>query len=621
MRVTLVLVVALALLAPAECQRTRSRLQQMMQGVFDGMGSIASRITNGMTRTLGTENAGREVPVRQRQHVAKVPARQLDENSLAAPNAPQEQQQQAAGRPAVRQNRNRFSLRQFMDGTVSRLVNWLPSLRRRSSNRHRTGRDVQVSPLLRRSLYGSDTHSDDSDLIPSTAPDGIPSRAPTIHVIVNLYGEGQVEEYPQEASGTPDHSLTVTRYANHSINVQHSPSFGTMMTDDLENVTMLNNDSEEVADTTTTTTEPSDTEYVMYAFGDENSLPNGTFPSVEEFINNFGPSHWWGQKLSHRPQESYDTPTVDKDNSTGNDNFDLFTSHSVNYQIPVISNSPKVVTSRELSSEITGYKHGFLKGYDSGFVDGTTRASLERYQYGNGSSNNNKGGPDNRHSVNTNARWSPGTNTRGQVGSVNGQGSQNTNQLQVRGGAAGCGVSCLWGDLMNILDHYSTSESTENSRAKASAGSVGHAVLSERVQQSSPNTQHDTYPGNSFPPNNNVYTHSLTNRVHRPGINNINTAFGRRPPQYQHNFHPLNSGVTSQPRVNRRPPSPSWDQTDDQEVLPPGPPYSSSPAIFRPDYDQNRAAGRVVSWVAGQDQGVGRLSNFHNGGLRRRWDG
>ncbi|XP_071524192.1 uncharacterized protein [Panulirus ornatus] len=146
MRVTFALVVSLAALCSAQSQRRPpSILQQAMITFVENMGNMASRIGTGMMRTLGgsgNTNSIRNAPPRQRQRLtnpqASIPARQIDDNSLPAPNAPQ----QSPARPGLRQNRNRLSFRQIVDGAVSRIMNLMPRLRRRFS-RQRNTRDVQ----------------------------------------------------------------------------------------------------------------------------------------------------------------------------------------------------------------------------------------------------------------------------------------------------------------------------------------------------------------------------------------------------------------------------------------------------------------------------------------------
>ncbi|XP_045592391.1 uncharacterized protein [Procambarus clarkii] len=176
MRVVVFLLAATVLLSPSECQR--SRLEQIVTNFVGSVGNFGSRISNGMLRTFGGNNSLREAPARQRQHLARqqqssTASAPLDDDSLSAPNAPQQthsqhqqsqlqhshsqqqqpyqqqqepqqqQQQQKGPRQVVRQNRNRLSFRQMVGGTVSRIMNMIPRFRRRSSNRHRNTRNVQ----------------------------------------------------------------------------------------------------------------------------------------------------------------------------------------------------------------------------------------------------------------------------------------------------------------------------------------------------------------------------------------------------------------------------------------------------------------------------------------------
>ncbi|XP_042858009.1 uncharacterized protein LOC122244223 [Penaeus japonicus] len=142
MRMTVILVVALALLGSTSAQRP-SRLQQMVRGFMDDMNDMASRIGTGMLKSfnsrpgLSRENRPAVLPGRKRQRpvpLDDLPARQSNEN-LVAPNDPQRP------RPVLRQERPRLTFRQFVDGTMAGLRNLFPGLTRRSF--HRSARDVQ----------------------------------------------------------------------------------------------------------------------------------------------------------------------------------------------------------------------------------------------------------------------------------------------------------------------------------------------------------------------------------------------------------------------------------------------------------------------------------------------
>ncbi|XP_053629764.2 uncharacterized protein [Cherax quadricarinatus] len=603
MRVTLLVLAMVSLLAPGDCQSS-SRLQQMMTNFASNVSNFAARISSGVYRTFN----GREIPVRQRQHLARqqkqkqqlpISDPELDENNLIAPNAlPQkplsQQQQQVQGiRPLLRQNRNRLSFRQFVDGTMSRLANMLPRLRRRAFNRQRNTRDIQVRLPTDHAYYDhqeSDFGVSSRSLQPSSH-----SNPTSIHVSVNLYGGDNDQP---AGSSSPDHSLTVKHYSNHTLDVKHHSQHETKVRDNLVNVTKKVNASE---DTTKFLDKTKDVSPPYLTAGVQ---PYYTYPNLNSFFNHYDASHWWPQDMWQTQQNSGSTFNS-QDNSYG-----TLPSSTVNYPSPVSFSFNKDEESRWMLSKggysTSDYKDGYLHGYDQGYDDGRVRGSLDGNQWssgnmnapdsslkeiysvwGNPGVNNKKWGPETN-----NGRWNSGTNKgRGSPGTENngrGQVSSGTDQVswyanKVLDEGTRCGGQCLWDELMNFLDHYSTSESRGVMGASPAAGSVGHVV---RSMNRHPNTQHNDHPA-YISSHNLVYSHTPNINPNLPGMSNVNSASSRRRPGSHFNSPQLKAGGEPYSGDTRQYISVSRDQGNGK-TLPPG------PLRYRPNYDLIFDKGRRV---------------------------
>ncbi|XP_045127017.1 uncharacterized protein LOC123513706 [Portunus trituberculatus] len=134
------LVVATLGVPGTDAQRTSSsRLAQIMRTMMDGVGSVASRIGNGMIKSMGGTPGQlplREAPQRKRNN-RPVPST-LPKDGALAPNAPQSQ------RAPRKKPQSRMSFRRFVDTTMAGIANIIPRLRRRSSNRRRFVRDAEL---------------------------------------------------------------------------------------------------------------------------------------------------------------------------------------------------------------------------------------------------------------------------------------------------------------------------------------------------------------------------------------------------------------------------------------------------------------------------------------------
>lgn len=467
-----------------------------------------------------------------------------------------------------------------------------------------------------------------------------------IHVTVNVHnGRGEEAGLTSDGSGEEaDHSLSVTHYANHSVEVHHYPDDEKSVGDYVGSVKTTTADWSGVPETTTTATTTTKTsaikpeEYYMMplAVTDNSGPSHSSYSDLNQYYSSVDTSDGWSQPPAQPHRELHITYNTNKDDHKGLQY--MYKYHSVNHQSPKDSKSSDGESSRQLQHKTGhntfGYSNGYLHGYHQGYGDGKNTSGLHRNQWGSdtgrrGSVSGGKGYSSNMRIPSNAGRgsssgvrgssssgWGGGTNLRvqgsGGGGQVSGYGSQ--------AGPPGCGVRCLWDDLMNILDHYSTSESSRVTGASATAGSLGLAVRQEvsgSVHQASSNTPH----GNSFPPNN-VHTRTPNSHPIPPVMNNFNNAFGRQPSQHvEPYFRPSDPRVRGRPRGDRRPPPPPWGQRGRPNLMSPSPHYSSFHARSLPDYDLVVDEGRVPSQATWEMPGTRGQTDLHNRGSRRRWDG
>lgn len=552
-------------------------------------------------------------PGRKRQRpvpLDDLPARQSSDN-LVAPNDPQRP------RPVVRQERPRLTFRQFVDGTMAGLRNLFPRLTRR--NFHRSARDVQVSPPD----YSPPDLTYDSgtfDLHPDPIYVHQPSPShPTVQVTVNVYNDQNPtkdKDAPDEApTHAPEYDLTVTHHTNHSFSVTHTPK----KTDEGKGQSQQ---------TLYPTTEHSVSSYV----GNMHASPSNSY-SVRR--SDVFPETEWHPERHQRSEEILSPEQMqfgaqsldmiygyyfgDDNNGQIHDSKPLGSFRRQHVQLNRNVNDRQDVDSAD---EGQGYKDGFLHGFNQGFESGV------KVNGNRGPSNNNK---DPNHSHNSNPYNTRGSNGNrgsnnnfasqynnnnnpsysGQVSSSNSMVSQFSESGGEGTGTAGCGVRCLWDDLMNTLDHYSNNGGTEASKvtgASPSGGVEGHVVHQQHGSGGA-------YQGPSNVPQAALNPYAGNADSNTPGVSTVNTKTqntnsyhqsmnsGRGPSQRQQSF-----GYRGRPFGNRRP-TPGAPQFHSQrdELLPPGPPYSSH------SYDLGSHDGRVRSGVGGQ-------SREQQWNLRRRWD-
>lgn len=545
-----------------------------------------------------------------------LPARQSNEN-LVAPNDPQRP------RPVLRQERPRLTFRQFVDGTMAGLRNLFPGLTRRSF--HRSARDVQVRPPD----YVPPDPSYDSG-VPDLHPDPIyvhqsnPSH-PAVQVTVNVYNEHKPttddKDAPDEApTHVPEYNLTVTHHTNHSFSVTHIPK----QTDE---------GKRQSQQPVYPTTEHSISSYDGHLY----VSPTSSY-SIRRSDVFSDPERDWYPERHQRSEENmspeqmqFGAQSLDMiygyyfgDNNDGqrHDSKPLGSFRRQNVHFNHNANDRLDMGG---ASGDQGYSDGFLHGFNKGFESGVKINSNKGTSYNtnnpilqqNSNVYNTRGSNGNRGSSNNFANQYNNNNNpsySGQVSSSNSMVHQFSDSSGEGTGTAGCGVRCLWDDLMNTLDHYSNNGGTEASKVTGASpsggveGHVGHHQHGEggayQRPSKGPQPAFNSYTGNADdnPPGvSTVNTNTQNTDSYRQSVNN-----GRGPSQRQQGF-----ASRGRPFSSRRPPSgtPQFHSQRD-ELLPPGPPYSSH------SYDSILHDGRFT----GKGLGTRGQTRKQEWDFRRRWD-
>ncbi|KAK8392197.1 hypothetical protein O3P69_017652 [Scylla paramamosain] len=467
------LVVAALGVPGANAQRSSNRLAQIMRTMMSGMGNVASRISKGMIKSMGgTPGQGqlREAPPPQRKRKTRPIPSTLPDDGALAPNAPR------PPRTRKEKPRSRMSFRRFVDTTMAGIANFMPRLRRRSSHRHRFVRDAEVSPSspppsespsMMSRWDGPDPSLPASPSSPSSSSSSPPaSSSKGIHVTVNVF-----HGHPAGVAGgagvpgpAPLDSLSVSHYPNHTVDLQHSYIDGGADGGPHSRPQPLSL-SPHMTHSSETPFEPVSWPPLSYV----NSFTPPKFPSFNDFLGSLEQEQGWQEN----PQDTADipgyapvtpgTPSNQYPAGGADEVYQINTPEGIDVGVTNdVHSHPEQNRGRptfQIGNRInrTSYvSEGSL--YPGG--EGAYPAGGGSYSAGGGSYSAGGGS----YSV------GEGSYSAG-VGYV-GEGQQGSSQVSQVVGAgqgvqtgsnAGCGMRCLWNDLMRYLDHYSSTKDKEAS--------------------------------------------------------------------------------------------------------------------------------------------------------------
>ncbi|KAK7084515.1 hypothetical protein SK128_001345 [Halocaridina rubra] len=201
---------------------------------MDDMGDMASRIGTGLIRSLNGNipNSARERPIGTRQNQAlNNPARQTSENGAIAPNAPSSRPVNPNSANNLRQTRQRLTFRQFVDGVMSGLSNFVPRPLRRNFNRNKNNRIAQVSTdhpetgtiplhhISRRDLLHQPNHS-------LTTESAFSTSYPSVQVRVKIYDGPSIDSSVSDsASGFSNRGIQLHYHEQDKYKFEKSNEF------------------------------------------------------------------------------------------------------------------------------------------------------------------------------------------------------------------------------------------------------------------------------------------------------------------------------------------------------------------------------------------------------------
>ena len=491
----------------------------------------------------------------QRQRKERPPPRALLDLTLPAPNAPKS--------PRPRKERPRMNFRRFVDTTMAGIANFIPRLRRRSSNRRRHTRETEVRVLSARpsgilsgvsrwdnyrpsppqpvpsysvpsqpvSPYSVTSQPVPSYTVPSqnvpsqpvstypvssqpvsSQPVPSPSSSSSskgIHVTVNVF-----HTHPEggEGGGSGHDTLTVSHFPNHTVDLTHSyPERATEEPVPIFPEPLSLSPAMSYADSAASFEKVS-----WPSLSSIDSFQTPTFPTFTDFLSNMDKGEDWQDIPGYVPPN----PTINPDPTPAP------VTPINQYPAQGITEEPvsyENINSKSTDEEVEGFQTNSITSLGRRGRPGRTRG---------GSRVNVASYPGGRH-----------------VGEGQ-EGSRLVSQVVPSGegvGREGCGIRCLWDDLMTYLDHYSSTNAREASHG---AQLLNHA--------------HNHAPKD---PN----THHLTNKQ-RLATNTHPRATIKRLPQH-HQISP--QGRTT--RGDREPLRFNNDQVGiPSPLLRPGPPYSYS---------------------------------------------